>query len=119
MRVISSLTAETLCYQVELRPMELVSYILETQLSFTTTVITEQIGSIGNVSNLYSGGPSSQMRVRITGQEHNFIVPQQDMMASFFIVSDSSLTTYITILHHSWYMLHTYWLQRLKCSINK
>jgi hypothetical protein len=43
----------------------LVSYILETQLSFTTTVVTEQIGSVGNVSNLYSGGPSRQMRVPV------------------------------------------------------
>jgi len=32
----------------------LVSYILATQLSFTTTVVTEQIGSVRNVPNLYS-----------------------------------------------------------------
>jgi hypothetical protein len=62
--------------QVELRPLKLVSCLLETQLSFITTVIIEQIGSVGNVSNLYSGGPSRQMRVRITGQAHTFIVPQ-------------------------------------------
>jgi hypothetical protein len=55
---------------------KLVTYILETKLSFTTTVITEQIGSIGDVSNLYSGGPSRQMRVRITGQAHTFILRQ-------------------------------------------
>jgi hypothetical protein len=55
---------------------ELVSYVLETRLSFITTVITEQIGPIGNVSNLYSGGPSRQMRVPVTGQAHTFIVPQ-------------------------------------------
>ena len=61
---------------VELRSLKLVSCVLETQLSFITTVIAEQIGSVGNASNLYSGGLSRQMRVRFTGQAHTFIGPQ-------------------------------------------
>ena len=63
MRGISWLAEEPLCSQEGLSPLELVSYLLETQLSFTATLITEQIGSIGNVSNLYSGVPSRQMPV--------------------------------------------------------